>query len=154
MVLAMLGLGLSGSAQAGEPVRLQDGKREGATVVGSCGAATVHVWGVQDGWIVNASGKIEIKSGARTLVIGEDGRPLLEDRSALACVDAKAGPRLVLLTYCDGRSCPSSNYFVIDPGMATILTNAEYGECPLSCAETALGMRLPKELQDGVSGFK
>lgn len=154
MIGVLFGLVISGSVLAADPVQLKNTKAQGVIKSGSCGAATVSVWGVRGSWIANASGKIEVKSGARTLIIGEGGQPLLEDRSVLACVDAASGPRLVLLTFCDGRSCPPSNYFVIDPAQAAILTNAEYGECPLACAEKVLGKSLPKELQDGISGAK
>ena len=149
----MLGLALSTmvpSAVAGEAVQLESRKLAGQTATGTCGAASIKVSGIDGEWI-SPSGSVEIKGKTGSLRIGSEPYMFMEDRNVVACVASNAGPKIMLLAFCDGRQCPPSNYYVINPTTAGIETTTEYGECPLACAERSLGMRLPKDLLDGVS---
>lgn len=138
------------SAIAGEAIQLEGRKLADQTATGTCGAASIKVSGVDGEWI-SPTGQVEVKGKTGSLRIGSEPYMFMENRNVVACVASKAGPRIVLLAFCDARQCPPSNYYVIDPTTAAIKTTTEYGECPLACAEKALGARLPDHLRDGVS---
>lgn len=150
LILGAVLTGLAHTAVAGDAVQLEGRKLVGQTATGTCGAASVRVSGVDGEWI-SPTGQVEIKGKTGSLRIGVEPYLFLEDRNVVACVASKAGPRILLLAYCDARQCPPSNYYVINPTTARIDTTTEYGECPLACAEKALGARLPDHLRDGVS---
>ena len=151
----ILGLALSTmvhSAAAGEAVQLEGRKLAGQTATGTCGAASIKVSGVDGEWI-SPSGSVEVKGKTGSLRIGSEPHMFMEDRNVVACVASKAEPRILLLALCDARDCPRSNYYVIDPTTLRIETTTEYGECPLACAEMALGVPLPMHIRDGSSTF-
>jgi hypothetical protein len=149
----LLGLGVtavSSMAVAGEPVQLEGRKLRGQAATGTCGAASIKVTGLDGDWI-SSRGRIDIKGKTASLQVGSEPHAFMEDRNVVACVASKAGPKVLLLAYCDARECPPSNYYVIDPATTRIETTVEYGECPLACAEEALGARLADHLRDGLS---
>jgi len=149
----ILGLALAPSAHsavAGEAVQLEGRKLAGQTATGICGTASIKVSGIDGEWI-SPTGQVEIKGKTGSLHIGSEPYMFMEDRNVAACVASNAGPKILLLAFCDGRQCPPSNYYVIDPTTARIETLTEYGECPLVCVEKALGTRLPGHLRDGAS---
>ncbi len=149
----ILGLALATSAHsavAGEAVQLEGRKLTGQTATGTCGVASIKVSGVNGEWI-SPSGSVEIKGKTGSLHIGSEPYMFMEDRNVIACVESNVGPKILLLAFCDGRQCPPSNYYVIDPATVRIETTTEYGECPRACTEKALGARLPDHLRDGVS---
>jgi len=155
MRVLMLGLALSTivpSAVAGEAVQLEGRKLVGQTATGTCGSASIKVSGIKGEWI-SPSGSVEVKGKTGSLRIGSEPHMFMEDRNVVACVASKAGPKILLLAYCDARQCPPSNYYVISPTTARIETTTEYGECPLACAERTLGTRLPLNLRDGVTSL-
>lgn len=150
LILGLVLATLAHSAVAGEAVQLEGRKLIGQTANGLCGAASIKVSGIEGEWI-SPDGSIEVKGKTGSLHIGSEPYMFMEDRNVVACVASKAGPKLLLLAFCDGRQCPPSNYYVIDPATAKIETTTEYGECPLACAERALRARLPDHLRDGMS---
>ena len=150
LILGVVLACLAHTAVAGEAVRLEGRKLAGQTATGTCGAASVRLSGVNGEWI-SPSGHVDVKGKTGSLRIGSEPHMFMEDRNVVACVESKAGPKILLLAFCDARDCPRSNYYVIDPTTVQIETTTEYGECPLACAERSLGMRLPKGLRDGVS---
>jgi|GEM_PF-1115889 len=150
LILGFALTGLAHSAVAGEAVQLDGRKLAGQTATGTCGTASIKVSGIDGEWI-SPSGSVEIKGKTGSLLVGSEPHAFMEDRNVLACVESKSGPKLLFLAFCDGRQCPPSNYYVIDPATAKIGTTTDYGECPLACAEKALGVRLPENLRDGMS---
>ena len=150
LTLGLITLAVSSVAAAGEPVQLDGRKLDGPTATGSCGVASIKVSGIDGDWI-SSGGRIAIKGKTGSLQLGSEPHALMEDRNVVACVASKAGPKVLLLAYCDARECPPSNYYVIDPATTRIETTVEYGECPLACAEEALGARLADHLRDGLS---
>lgn len=148
----ILGLALSmmvHSAAAGEAVQLEGRKLADQTATGTCGAASIKVSGVDGGWI-SPTGQVEVKGKTGSLHIGSQPHMFMEDRNVIACVASNAGPRILLLAFCDARDCPRSNYYVIDPTTVRIETTTKNGECPLACAEKTLGKPLPDTLRDGL----
>lgn len=141
---------LAHTAVAGDAVQLEGRKLTGQTAAGTCGTASIKVSGIDGEWI-SPTGQVEVKGKTGSLHIGSEPHIFMEDRNVVGCVASKAGPRILLLAYCDARQCPPSNYYVINPTTARIETTTEYGECPLSCAEKTLGARLPDHLRDGMS---
>lgn len=150
LILGLATFASTSIAVAGEPVQLEGRKLDGPTATGTCGAGSVKVSGIDGDWI-SSGGRIDIKSEANSLRIGAQPHAFMEDRNVVACVASRTGPKVLLLAYCDARECPPSNYYVIDPATARIETTTEYGECPLACAEGALGVQLPDHLRDGVA---
>lgn len=150
LILGIVLTGLAHTAVAGEAVQLDGRKSTGQMATGTCGDASIKVLGVDGEWI-SPTGQVEIKGKTGSLRIGVEPYVFLEDRNVVACVASKAGPRILLLAFCDARQCPPSNYYVINPTTTRIETTTEYGECPLDCAEKALGARLPENLRDGFS---
>lgn len=150
LLLGLAATAVSSMAAGSEPVQLEDRKLAGQTATGTCGAASIEVAGLDGDWI-SSSGSIEIKGETGSLQVGSEPHAFMEDRNGVACVASKAGPKVLLLAYCDARECPPSNYYVIDPATTRIETTVEYGECPLACAEEALGARLADHLRDGLS---
>lgn len=148
--LGLVAIAVSSVAAAGEPVQLEDRRLAGQTATGTCGVASVKVSGIDGEWI-SSGGRIDIKGKTASLQLGSEPHAFMEDRNVVACVASKAGPKVLLLAYCDARECPPSNYYVIDPATTRIETTVEYGECPLACAEGALGARLADHLRDGLS---
>lgn len=148
--LGLLAIALTSMAAAGEPVQLEGRKLTAQAATGTCGVASVKVSGIDGEWI-SSGGLIDIESKANSLRIGAQQHAFMEDRNVVACVLSTSGPKVLLLAYCDARECPPSNYYVIDPATARIETTVEYGECPLACAEAALGVRLADHLRDGIS---
>lgn len=152
LILGVVLACLAHTAVAGDAVQLEGRKLVSQTATGTCGAASVRVSGVDGEWI-SPTGQVEIKSKTGSLHIGSEPHMFMEDRNVVACVASEAGPRILLIAYCDARQCPPSNYYVINPTTARIETTTEYGECPLACAEKALGTRLPVNLSDGVTSL-
>lgn len=150
LILGLALTTLAHSAVAGEAVQLDGRKLAGRTATGTCDATSIKVSGIDSQWI-SPSGSVEIKGKTGSLHIGSEPYMLMEDRNVVACVASNAGPKILLLAFCDGRQCPPSNYYVIDPTTTRIDTTTEYGECPLACAEKTLGVRLPDHLRDGMS---
>lgn len=150
LILGIVLTGLAHTAVADEAVQLEGRKLAGQTATGNCGGASIKVSGIDGEWI-SPTGQVEVKGKTGSLPIGSDPHMFMEDRNVVACVESKAGPKILLLAFCDGRQCPPSNYYVIDPTTTRIETTTEYGECPLTCAEKALEARLPDHLRDGVS---
>lgn len=150
LILGVVLACLAHTAVAGDAVQLEGRKLTGQTATGTCGTAFIKVSGIDGEWI-SPTGQVEVKGKTGSLHIGSDPHMFMEDRNVVACVESKAGPKILLLAFCDGRQCPPSNYYVIDPVTAKIETATEYGECPLTCAERALGKALPRDLQDGPS---
>ncbi|WP_334180130.1 hypothetical protein [Pseudoxanthomonas sp.] len=149
LILGVVLASLAHSAVASEAVRLEGRKLAGQTATGTCGGASIKVSGIDGEWI-SPSGSVEIKGKTGSLLVGSEPHAFMEDRNVVACVESKSGPKLLFLAFCDGRQCPPSNYYVIDPTTVRIETTTEYGDCPLACAEKALGVRLPDYLRDGV----
>ncbi|MBD9479414.1 hypothetical protein [Pseudoxanthomonas sp. PXM02] len=150
LILGVVLATLAHSAVAGEAVQLEGRKLAGQTATGTCGGASIKVSGIEGEWI-SPGGTVEVKGRTGLLHVGSESYMFMEDRNVVACVASKAGPKIVLLAFCDARQCPPSNYYIIDPINVRIETTTEYGECPLSCAEKALGARLPDLLRDGMS---
>jgi hypothetical protein len=85
--------------------------------------------------------------GATTLNIGPeahgDSGIFLQDRNELHCLSAGKGPMLLLVMHCDGRSCPTVDYRVIDPKAAKVISvQSAMDECDVDCAKKTLGMQV------------
>jgi hypothetical protein len=149
---------ISSAANAGQAIQLPGLRVAQANATGACGAAKINITGIihddasgHDN-VIAPGGKIVIRAKTKTLVVGEGGIDFMQDRTMLACVDTSKGQRLVLTTFCDGRSCPPSDYRVIDPMTLAVLSkSSDVDGCSLACAEKALGTRVPAPLADGLS---
>lgn len=151
---------LSSAANAGQAIQLPGLHVAQANATGTCGAAKINIGGiVQDDAsghdnVIAPSGKIVIRTKTKTLIVGEGGINFMQDRTMLACVKTTKGERIVLTTFCDARSCPPSDYRVIDPMTLAVLSKSGgIDGCSLTCAEKALGTRVPVPLADGVSFY-
>lgn len=158
----LLALALSGGAAAAgadQAVKLADQKAGGGAVSGTCGPATIRISGIDKDpadsrGFSGSYAAISITSGKSSLIISPDpdsgSTIFLQDRNKLHCVSAPAGPRLVLVMYCDGRSCAPVDYRVIDSKTVKMINKLDnMDECDAACAQKALGVKLPVELRDG-----
>ncbi len=143
-------LAVSASANAGNALQLPTLEVSGSQASGTCGPARIHGSGlVQDDAsghsnVITPHGEIRVISGSKQLVIGEGD---LQDRNMAACLSTPKGPRLVVAIFCDGRSCPPADYWVIDPAKAIVVSEpAGLDGCSLVCAEEALGVKVPEPL--------
>ena len=157
----LLALSLSGVATAtgaDHAVKLENQKAAGGGVSGTCGAATIRISDIDKDPIdsrgfTGSYAAITIQSGKSSLIISPDpdsgSTIFLQDRNKLHCVSTPAGPKLVLAMYCDARSCAPVDYRVIDPSTAKVINKLDnMDECDASCAEKALGSRLPIALSE------
>lgn len=150
LVLLVASLG----AAATEPVKLEAMKLSGTVATGSCGAAKVSVSGV-GAEFVEFSGRVDISSGAHKISLSGEHEPFfLQNRNQVACVESSKGVKLVVVAYCDGRSCNPSEYLVIEPATAKVVSKPDEDGCSLKCAEAAIGGPLPVPLRDGLSNYE
>ena len=147
IILGAALLALSMGAAAGEPVNLQSLNVSGTKATGTCGAATVSVEGISPDYI-EYSGRVEIVSGQRKLLLtGEEGS-FFQDWNYLACVETARGPMLVAKASCGGRGCNPDDFRVVDPALAAVVSKGTSDDgCSYQCAEKALGQRLPTDLR-------
>lgn len=147
----------AGGRPSPSAIRLDNLQISGAAATGQCGPATVEIDGLEarSGELkqmhIASSGKVVVRAGSARLVIGADGESgiFLQDENKLHCVDTPKGRRLVLASYCFGRSCVPVDYRVIDPKTAKVLGKLNnMDECDRTCAEKALGQRLPADLAE------
>lgn len=118
-----------------------------------CGTADVSFIGLTKdpdiGYVAPYSGVVVVKSSKGKVSSGSDTNAIrLNDNNEFACVKTPKGPRLVISGYCSGTSgCGPDDFTVIDPATPRILaTTHDEKYCTRSCAEKALGTKVPKEL--------
>lgn len=148
---------LCATAHAGEGVRLDGFSTAGGKATGTCGKAVVQIQGMDpanqsDGdSLIPSHGVITIKGEKATLTIGGESTSgvYLQDQNKLHCLASPKGPRLVLASYCFGRDCAEVDYRIIDPATARVISQqTSADECDEACAEKALGIQLPEELDE------
>lgn len=146
---------LCATAHAGQGIQLDGLSVAGSTATGSCGKAAVRVQGIDPDnpygvkGLIPANGIITIKGEKATLTIGGESASgiYLQNQNKLHCLASPKGPRLVLASYCFGRSCAEVDYRVIEPATARVISSQNSAEeCDDACAEQALGMKLPTKL--------
>ena len=141
-------------AHAGNGVQLDRFQLSGTGATGSCGKAVITLEGITQSDanghanVISPGGLVSIEAGAKTLNIGRAEPFFLQDRTMLACLDTAKGKRLVVATFCDGRSCQPVEYLVLDPSKPVLPTQVRPEGCSLRCAEKVLGVRVPAPLRD------
>lgn len=142
------------AAAADNGLQLAEVNVQGQTAAGSCGAAKVSVQGLTQtdasghANIIVPNGSIAVHVGSKTIRLGQAEPFFLQDRSVLACVNTPLGKRLVVATFCDGRSCEPVEYLIVDPAQGKVLAPSGSSSCTLSCAERQLGGSPPLPLRE------
>lgn len=120
-------------------------------VSGKCGTAQVRFSNVRQrdgGFAADEAAKLTIKGAKGMLASGASDSLFLDGANELACMTTAKGPRLVLAAWCMSTQCPAVNYQVIDTTSMRQLTKFDWEKpCDKTCAEKALGAKLPKALQ-------
>ena len=140
-------------------IRLDALKVSGHTATGTCGPAKIEIQGVdadnphETRRLISTQGSITIRNGKSSLAIGGEitSEIFLQDQNKLHCLPTPKGPRLVLARYCFARFCAPVDYSVIDPAAVKVVSrqNAD-DECNARCAEKALGVQLPEDLDSAL----
>lgn len=147
----------NGTLPASAGIRLDQMQVSGSAATGRCGSAEVKLQGIEPDphapgqTRISSQGNISVRSGRASLNIGSDDQATiyLQDHNKLHCVDTANGRRLVLATLCFARYCTPVDYRVIDPSTAKVVGMPKGSEeCDRTCAEKALGQRLPEDLVD------
>jgi hypothetical protein len=145
----------SAHAGGGNGVELSDLSVSGDRAAGTCGRTQVLIRGVNQtdasghANVILPTGDVTLTLSGKTLVLGQSEPLFFQDRTMLACIHSPKGPRLVVATFCDGRSCEPSEYLVLDPEkLAGQFTSKDLAPCSLQCAEAKLGARLPPVMRD------
>lgn len=143
------------TALAGEGVQLDTLTVKADTAQGTCATARLDISGLSQSdasghrHVITPQGSLNVRSGQRTLRVGQAEPFFLQDRTMIACVPTPQGKRLVVATFCDGRGCEPVEYLLIEPASAQVLAPTEGKPCTRACAEKLLGARLPSPLRDG-----
>lgn len=140
---------------AGNGAQLSDLKVDKEKAYGTCGPAKITVEGLTQSDasghsnVIAPEGSISVRTASKVLRLGQSEPFFLQDRTMLACMDTPKGKRLVVATFCDGRSCEPVEYAIVDPSNADLLSPRNGISCTSECAVKLIGDRLPAPLHEG-----